>query len=77
MDNCLFKGPFNEKIVYGVPALNIVIVIITVTLATKRFGLTKVGAFLFTFVIAYGLYKVLCINTLFSEFLLGTNDDRV
>ena len=65
-NSCIFKVPFfNEKLVYGVQALNIAIVIITASLATKYFGLNQVGTFLFTFVIAYVLFKFFCIKTVF------------
>ncbi len=66
-NSCIFKVPFvNEKIVYGVQAFNIVIVIITASLAAKYFGLNQIGTFLFTFVIGYVLFKFFCINTVFT-----------
>ncbi len=62
MKDCIVKGPFNEKTIYGIPAFNIATMIIFSGIVAKYFG---VHTALITVPVAFVLYKVFCINTLF------------
>lgn len=70
VDRCLFKGPFNETTWFGIPGLNIAMLVIFSGIVAKTYKLNQVGAFLFTFIVGFVLYKLFCINTIFSEVIV-------
>ena len=60
--SCLTEGPFNKTNVYGIPALNIVMIIISVTLISKYL---KVPPWILVVPVAFVLFKLFCLNTIF------------
>lgn len=60
--NCLSEGPFNRTEVYGIPAFNIVSIIIFTSIVSKHF---KIPNWIFIIPVAFVLYKVFCINSIF------------
>lgn len=60
--NCLSEGPFNRTEIYGIPAFNIVSIIIFSSIVSKHFNLPN---WLFIIPTAFVLYKVFCINSIF------------
>lgn len=60
--NCLTEGPFNRTEVYGIPAFNIVSIIIFTSIVSKHFDLPN---WIFIIPVAFVLYKVFCINSVF------------
>jgi hypothetical protein len=61
--SCLLKGPFNETTMYGgIPALNIVMIIISVSILSKY---VNVPGWVFVIPVAFVLYKLLCLNSVF------------
>lgn len=62
MSDCLVKGPFNRTIIYGIPAFNIAAMIIFTGIASKY---VKIPAPFLMIPVAFILFKVFCINTIF------------
>lgn len=60
--SCLTEGPFNKTYVYGIPALNIVGIIITVMILSKY---TKIPGWILVIPVAFLLYKLFCLNSMF------------
>ena len=58
--SCLAEGPFNKTSVYGIPALNIVMIIVSVTLLSN---FIKVPSWLLVIPVAFVLFKFFCLNT--------------
>lgn len=59
----------DEKSVFGDQGLPIAFMIVLSIYAAQKFKLTQVGAVLFSFVIAFGLYYLFNINTIQSSVL--------
>ena len=62
MTTCFVEGPFNQTVVYGLPALNIVAIIIGVSIVSKYI---KVPAWVLVIPVAFALYKIFCLNSIF------------
>lgn len=60
--NCLVDGPFNQTVIYGLPALNIVTIIIGVSIVSKYI---KVPSWILVIPVAFVLYKLFCLNSIF------------
>lgn len=56
---------------FGVQTTGLTFMVVLTLYVTKTLGLTKVGAFLFAFVIAYFLYAAFSINTIHSAVLIN------
>ena len=56
------KGPFNEIEIYGITALNIVMVIVFTTVLHRA---TKIPQWALVVPVAFVLFKLLCLDTIF------------
>lgn len=61
--SCIIEGPFNETTMYGgIPGLNIVMIIISVTILGRYIN---VPGWVLVIPAAFVLYKIFCINSVF------------
>ena len=61
--SCIVEGPFNQTTMYGgIPGLNIVMIIISVTILAKY---TKIPGWVLVIPVAFALYKLVCLNSVF------------
>lgn len=63
MSSCIFSGgPFNDTEIFGVTALNIVMVIVFTASLSKA---TKLPSWVLVVPVAFVLYKAFCLDTVF------------
>ncbi len=65
MSQCLYNGPFNNTVRYGIPVLNIAAVIVFTTTLSQDVFKGSVPGWVFVVPVSYILFKLFCINTMF------------